>query len=83
VPGITGDIVADYSVPVAVEEPEEAVAETRFKSKYLAERERPLDEVARRRRTPDHRYVISELRRIAITAVILIAILIAATLILR
>ncbi|MPZ24777.1 MAG: hypothetical protein GEU28_14905 [Dehalococcoidia bacterium] len=85
VPGVTGDLVADdYGVPIEEDDfVAERTEEPRFKSRYMADRERRDAPVAGRRRTPDHRYVIGELRRIALTASFMIAILVVATLVLR
>jgi hypothetical protein len=50
----------------------------------MAEREQSaIDQTRARRRTPDHRYVLGELRRIAIFGALMLAILIVATLLLR
>jgi hypothetical protein len=89
IPGITGDVVADYGAPVAVEEPVAAEPEpvpeqTRFRGRYMAERQATTESTTiPRRRTPDHRYVIGELKRIAIIAVLMLAILAIATIVLR
>jgi hypothetical protein len=82
VPGLTGDVVADE--PDLAFEPEPAEQETRFRSRYMAEKTR--DTVAPapvRRRTPDHRYVVGEIKRILLTAALMMVILVVATLLLR
>lgn len=78
-------MVADYGVPVDIEDPavEEEARPTRFKSRYLAERERTLDTHSGRRRTPDHRYVVGEITRILVIAGLMVAILVVATFVLR
>jgi hypothetical protein len=85
VPGLTGDVVADE--PGAVELDDSAVepaAETRFRSRYMADRDRrEVEPAPLKRRTPDHRYVLGEIRRIAIFGALMIVILLAATLLLR
>lgn len=85
VPGVTGDLVADYGVPVDIEEPveEEEALPSRYRSRYLAQRERSLESPVARRRTPDHRYVVGEITRIAIIGSLMLAILVVATLLLR
>ena len=85
VPGITGDVVADEPVALDLEEPlGEPEPEPRYRSRYMAEKGRTTPDTATaRRRTPDHRYVLGELRRIAIFGVLMLTILIVATLLLR
>jgi hypothetical protein len=85
VPGLTGDVVAEEPLSLDIDEPlEEPAPEPRFRSRYMAEREQSaIDQTRARRRTPDHRYVLGELRRIAIFGALMLAILIVATLLLR
>jgi hypothetical protein len=78
-------VVAEEPLALDMDEPEAPPASaSRFRSRYMADKARDAPEAAPiRRRTPDHRYVLGEIRRIAIFGALMLAILIVATLLLR
>lgn len=84
VPGLTGDLVANDPLPDEVKEEADARAGSPYRSRYMTQRREVAETIiAGRRRTPDHRYVIGEIRRIVLIAGLMVAILVVATLLLR